>query len=162
MSSTDNQAIKAQASVAINKPQLTSGAKGDAVKELQTLLNRWGCRLTIDGQFGPKTLSAVKSYQKRVFLNPDGVVGNTTWQALYSGAPVNMPVLKTGSQGQAVKTLQTVLQQTGDYKGAIDGVFGPITDAAVRKFQARASLVSDGIVGAKTWHALSKTQILAC
>jgi peptidoglycan hydrolase-like protein with peptidoglycan-binding domain len=162
MQSTDNEAIKAQATAAINKPQLSYGSTGDAVKELQKLLNHWGCHLTIDGQFGAKTLSAVKAYQKRVFLTADGIVGNNTWQALYSGAPVNMPTLKTGSQGQAVMTLQTVLRQTGDYQGSVDGIFGPITDAAVRKFQARAGLVADGIVASKTWYALSKTQPLAC
>ncbi|MBD1938032.1 peptidoglycan-binding protein [Microcoleus sp. FACHB-68] len=148
--------LSSQATAQLNKPQLTLGSKGDAVKELQKLLNHWGYYLPIDGTFGQTTLDIVKAFQRRVFLKADGVVGNLTWQALYTGAPVNMPILQRGSKGQAVITLQETLQITGHYTGRLDGDFGATTDAAVRSFQKDADLIADGIVGSKTWYALSK------
>jgi peptidoglycan hydrolase-like protein with peptidoglycan-binding domain len=161
MQSTSNSATNAQAA-ALNKPVLKEGSTGTAVKELQQLLNRWGYPVAIDGNFGRFTRSSVEAFQAQVFLTPDGIVGNNTWQALYTGAPVNMPTLKRGSQGQAVKTLQNVLLQTGDYQGSVDGIFGGVTETAVRKFQMGAGLVSDGIVGSQTWYALSKAQVIGC
>jgi peptidoglycan hydrolase-like protein with peptidoglycan-binding domain len=158
MQSTQNSATNAQAA-ALNKPLLKEGSTGTAVQELQKLLNHWGYPVTIDGNFGRITRASVEAFQARVFLTQDGIVGNNTWQALYTGAPVNMPTLKRGSQGEAVKTVQIVLSRPGDYQGSIDGIFGAVTETAVRKFQARVGLVSDGIVGSKTWYAFSKTQV---
>lgn len=62
--------------------------------------------------------------------------------------------LKQGSTGQDVKTLQTKLKRWGYYTGAIDGIFGAKTTAAVKYFQRRNNLTADGIVGAKTLAAL--------
>jgi peptidoglycan hydrolase-like protein with peptidoglycan-binding domain len=67
-----------------------------------------------------------------------------------------MPTLQRGSQGEAVITLQTVLQGVSFFRGEINGKFGLDTDAAVRAFQKRYGLVPDGIVGLYTWLALSK------
>ena len=53
---------------------LKKGSKGESVKTLQEFL-----KLTVDGIFGPKTESAVKSYQKKNGLVPDGIVGTKTW-----------------------------------------------------------------------------------
>ncbi|MBD2066298.1 peptidoglycan-binding protein [Leptolyngbya sp. FACHB-671] len=156
MQLSDKQFSSAQATAQVNKPLLVLGSKGDAVKELQKLLNHWGYYLTIDGTFEQGTLNIVKVFQRRVFLKADGIVGNLTWQALYTGAPVNMPVLQRGSKGQAVITLQETLKITGRYTGQIDGDFSLITDSAVRSFQKNAGLVADGIVGSRTWYALSK------
>ena len=66
-------------------------------------------------------------------------------------------VLKQGSSGSDVKTLQTKLKRWGYYTGAIDGVFGEKTKAAVIYFQKRNGLTADGIVGAKTLAALGMT-----
>ncbi len=146
---------------ALNKPVLRRGSRGQAVTEVQRLLAHWGTLRSdrsLDGIFDAEVEAAVKSYQYAVFLVEDGIVGQNTWQALYSGAPVNMPVLRRGSFGKAVTTLQQTLRNTGDYVGAVDGDFGSRTDAAVRAFQRRCNLFADGIVGDRTWHALSKTR----
>jgi peptidoglycan hydrolase-like protein with peptidoglycan-binding domain len=146
----------AQAS-GIIKPTLKRGSTGQAVKELQQLLFHWGYYFgAIDGIFGPYVENAVKGYQHRVFLAEDGIVGSLTWQALYSGAPVNMPILMNGSSGNAVKIVQNVLKLNGYYFGFIDGYFGVMTIVAVKYFQTNQGLSPDGIVGPKTWHALSK------
>ncbi|MGB8686276.1 MAG: peptidoglycan-binding protein [Microcoleus sp.] len=142
----------------LNKPILRRGSTGQAVKELQQLLSHWEYYFgSCDGIFDVEVENAVKRYQHRVFLPEDGIVGDRTWQALYSGAPVNMPILKIGSSGDAVKIVQNVLKLNGFYKGSVDGIFGSITEAAVKKFQtAKGLLPADGIVGPKTWYALSK------
>lgn len=70
--------------------------------------------------------------------------------------PVNMPTLKLGSKGDAVKTLQTLLKAQNSPVGVIDGIFGVMTQRAVINFQLSHSLVGDGIVGNKTWQALNK------
>ncbi|MEG4032177.1 MULTISPECIES: peptidoglycan-binding protein [unclassified Microcoleus] len=140
-----------------NKPTLQRGSTGQAVKELQQLLYHWGYYSgAIDGIFGIQVHNGVKGYQHRVFLQEDGIVGPITWQALYSGAPVNMPVVMKGSSGNAVKIVQNVLKMNGYYFGSIDGFFGAMTDVAVRQLQLSKALPQDGIVGYKTWHALSK------
>jgi peptidoglycan hydrolase-like protein with peptidoglycan-binding domain len=139
------------------KPTLKRGSTGQAVKELQQLLFHWGYYFgAIDGIFGIYVENAVKDYQHRVFLTEDGIVGSITWQALYSGTPVNMPILMNGSSGNAVKIVQNVLKLNGYYFGFVDGFFGPMTKVAVIQFQTNKGLPADGIVGPKTWHALSK------
>ncbi len=149
--------VAVAATAGLNKPTLQIGSKGQAVKELQQLLYHWGYYSgAMDGIFGPQVQKAVKGYQHRVFLTEDGIVASITWQALYSGAPVNMPILMNGSSGNAVKIVQNVLKINGYYFGGIDGYFGTMTDVAVRQFQISKNIPQDGIVGAKTWYGLSK------
>lgn len=64
--------------------------------------------------------------------------------------------LKKGSNGNNVVILQKVLnlESTGGYGLVTDGVFGSNTDSAVRSYQSKHSLDSDGIVGSKTWASL--------
>ena len=66
-------------------------------------------------------------------------------------------VLKKGSRGDEVVTLQKKLKQWGYYDGAVDGVFGSGTEKAVQYFQRKNGLVADGIVGTKTAAALGMT-----
>lgn len=62
---------------------LKLGMRDAAVKILQTELNRIGNKLTADGAFGPGTLAAVKAFQQSLQLVADGIVGYSTWQALF-------------------------------------------------------------------------------
>ena len=53
--------------------------------------------------------------------------------------------------------LQLLLQMRGVVKfGKIDGIFGDKTEAAVKEFQKLVGIYPDGMVGAKTWPALTK------
>ena len=70
-----------------------------------------------------------------------------------SGSISPWPVVKNGSNGHPIKTLQYLLRARGQ-SVAIDGVFGPHTEAAVKAFQASRGLPADGIVGPMTWVAI--------
>lgn len=63
--------------------------------------------------------------------------------------------LKRGSSGSDVKTVQQTLQQLGYLSGSVDGVFGALTDQAVRAYQKAKGLTVDGIVGPTTWGKLT-------
>lgn len=62
------------------------GSSGSEVKKLQEELNKKGYKLDVDGQFGSKTQSAVKDYQKKNGLSVDGIVGKNTWGSLTAGS----------------------------------------------------------------------------
>ncbi len=63
-------------------------------------------------------------------------------------------VLKNGSRGSEVKEVQRRLKRWGYYNGAVDGVFGQSTKAAVIQFQKKNGLKADGVVGKATYKAL--------
>lgn len=65
-----------------------------------------------------------------------------------------MDILKEGMTGAGVTALQTRLQMRGFPPGAIDGMFGPATEAAVIAFQKSEGLLPDGVFGASTAQAL--------
>ena len=64
-----------------------------------------------------------------------------------------MNTIKKGSRGDDVKTLQRRLNI------ADDGIFGILTEEALREFQRSHGLVVDGIVGTQTWQALGIHQV---
>jgi hypothetical protein len=66
------------------------------------------------------------------------------------------PLLRLGSKGEAVADIQNRLVRLG-YPLQVDGLFGPATRDAVRRFQKDKGLAADGIVGAKTRAALTET-----
>jgi len=130
---------------------LRNGSVGSAVIALQAKL-----RIKVDGIFGPETLAAVRRFQSEHNLRPDGIVGPQTWKALESVStpPVLIPVpephpeTSQGSMGSAVISIQ---QRLGV---PVDGILGPVTKAAIEKFQGEHNLKVDGIVGPETWNSL--------
>jgi hypothetical protein len=135
-------------------PLVRQGASGPAVVDLQRRLG-----VGADGDFGPGTDAAVRGLQAARRLTVDGIVGPGTWGALRgpapappaappAGAPAGTPELRIGATGPAVVSLQRLLGVRAD------GGFGPITLAAVLRFQAGSRLVVDGVVGPRTWAAL--------
>jgi peptidoglycan hydrolase-like protein with peptidoglycan-binding domain len=144
---------------------IVEGQTGGCVAELQELLNKHGASLTVDGDFGPATLSAVETYQADHGLSPDGIVGPNTKAALDSeGATVPPAISITSSscptdmsEGEingCVTDLQQLLNANGAHL-AIDGDFGPATLSAVETYQADHGLSVDGIVGPDTKDALT-------
>lgn len=71
---------------------IAQGESDGCVTELQRLLNQHGASLTVDADFGPATLAAVKSFQSAAGLSADGGVGAATKAALYGQTPPPAPV----------------------------------------------------------------------
>ena len=67
---------------------------------------------------------------------------------------VEAAVYRPGSSGETVRQIQTNLKKWGYYTGAVDGIYGSKTTAAVKQFQKKNGLTADGVVGAKTLAAL--------
>jgi DNA invertase Pin-like site-specific DNA recombinase/peptidoglycan hydrolase-like protein with peptidoglycan-binding domain len=61
-----------------------------------------------------------------------------------------------GPEARRVKTLQRALRRLGWAPGPVDGLFGPRTESAVRRFQAARGLTVDGVAGRMTWHSLDR------
>jgi len=68
--------------------------------------------------------------------------------------------LKRGMKGADVKGLQKILIGAGHLAGGADGVFGPKTEAAVKRLQAQMRLTADGIVGPATHAAIARVLAL--
>lgn len=91
---------------------LSKGAKGEAVKELQTALNRAGCKLDVDGSFGPATDKAVRDFQALYGLEEVGVAGPKTMAMLEE---VRLTML-----GRAVDKCLSKLEALPEYKAVLE------------------------------------------
>jgi peptidoglycan hydrolase-like protein with peptidoglycan-binding domain len=110
----------------------------------------------IDGDVGPVTVAAIRTAQQHSGLPVTGIANARTRAAL---GPLGRPLfgartIVAGDFGLDVSALQFMLLRAGLYHGALDGYLGEATDAAVRRFQRRARLAADGVVGPLTVAAL--------
>jgi len=133
------------------EPTLRRGSSGEAVRQLQQALKAVGYDPgAIDGDFGSRTETAVKAFQKAQGIAPDGVVGDITWLNI-DEADTSNPTIRRGSTGNPVRRAQKRLTLGGYDTNGVDGIFGAGTEAAVRRFQGDRRLTVDGIVGPRTW-----------
>ncbi|MGA9275639.1 peptidoglycan-binding protein [Ilumatobacter sp.] len=149
---------------------LSQGSKGDAVKVLQQRLSERGVYVAggADGVFGEATARAVRHFQTWNGLGVTGSVNAATAKALglpgaagsassssaapaaaaSSGSTTGFVGMKQGAKGNNVKTMQQALQKKGTWiLGGADGVFGPATTSAVKKFQSVNRLTQTGVIG---------------
>ena len=165
---------------------LRMGSTGLDVQTIQTYLNRIRRNYPAipaitdpAGSFQNSTNAAVTKFQRIFNLTPDGIVGKSTWykiSSLYAavtrlaeldsegtslgiGTVPPSAVLRQGSRGQDVITLQYLLDVISEYYPGVpspaqDGIFGSGTAQSVMAFQRAVNLSPDGIVGARTWKAL--------
>lgn len=165
---------------------LRRGYSGPSVVILQVMLNRISQNYPaipkislVDGIFGAQTEAAVIRFQEIFNLNPDGIVGRATWNALvrYYVAVTNLAELRSqgqqfyainwansnpirqGDRGVRVEHLQYMLQVLSSYipeipPVTIDGIFGANTRDAVLAAQRRFGLPQTGVVDFDTWEAI--------
>jgi LysM repeat protein len=130
-----------------------AGAFNPQIAGLQIALRTHGLyRGPIDGIQGRQTRHAIRVFQRRHRLAVDGLAGPRTRAALGSlGRPLfGTRVMRRGMRGYDVAVLQFLLRRHRLRPGLLDGRFGTRTARAVRRFQRRAGLVPDGVVGRRT------------
>jgi peptidoglycan hydrolase-like protein with peptidoglycan-binding domain len=145
----------------------------DAVKRFQKAAS-----IGVDGIAGPATLQKLEGWRAAVTVNTNSNRTNSNRtnsnRAVATKKPVasrtarnngqkplvrvaanttkrrNPNLLAKGDEGEAVKALQERLRVAGFYYGNSTGIYGPITEDAVKRFQRAYGLDVDGIVGAQT------------
>lgn len=113
------------------------------IRAVQALLQRQGYKVPVTGTMNTTTINALKSFQRAQRLPVTGKVDQNTLSKLYfqTVAPAN---------GPQVSAVQSLLKMRG-YPVDKTMVYGPVTIASVKKFQARSGLRADGVVGTSTW-----------
>jgi peptidoglycan hydrolase-like protein with peptidoglycan-binding domain len=139
-----------------------AGAFNPQIAGLQIALRQHGLyRGPIDAVQGPRTVRAVRAFQRRHRLVVDGIAGPRTRAALGPrGRPLfGARTLRRGARGYDVGVLQFLLRRRGLQVGPLDGSFGARTSKAVRRFQRRAGLTPDAIVGPRTGRRLCPLRV---
>ncbi|MEE3719485.1 peptidoglycan-binding protein [Tumidithrix elongata RA019] len=132
-------------------PTTTNISGSDAIALQKLLSDRGFYTGAIDGIMGNQTKAAVIAAQKAYGLTPDGIAGAQTLAALQAGSPS-----QATSSDASVTELQKLLASRGFYTGAIDGIMGNQTKAAVIAAQKSYGLTPDGIAGTQTLAALKR------
>ena len=156
---------------------LRRGSTGSSVEQVQFWLSDLAqfdsslVRVSVDGSYGAATERAVRTFQQKQNLTADGVVGQTTWNALYAawvdaqsdlgGTAWPGTALRRGDTGMEVRLVQFWLRLAADNYSAlrtvtVDGSYGAATVSAVTAFQSLFGLTADGVVGRSTWNKLKE------
>lgn len=107
----------------------------------------WIAHYGTDNPIIPGAWSTWTFHQYSESGNIKGIAGNVDLNRFES--------FKQGNTGSYIKELQTVLQTKGFYTGNIDGNFTAAMTSAVKSFQKAMELDADGIIGLKTWLAIT-------
>ena len=156
---------------------LRRGSTGSSVEQVQFWLSDLAqfdsslVRVSVNGSYGAATERAVRAFQQKQNLTADGVVGQTTWNALYAawvdaqsdlgGTAWPGTALRRGDTGMEVRLVQFWLRLAADNYSAlrtvtVDGSYGAATVSAVTAFQSLFGLTADGVVGRSTWNKLKE------
>lgn len=134
--------------------------RGERVKEIQSMLVKFGWKLVIDGAYGPKTTEAVTSFQKSYKLTATGIVDVTTYELMREEFKLIQQTFKAinpGDVSNQVRVLQRMLNAIETNRDALlglDGNYGPKSQAAVKKFQTKIKVTPTGVVDRNTWDKL--------
>jgi len=151
-------------------PASRRGDTGPAVAEIRDRLGRLGLLSTqdTDGPTDPRSAvfddhvdRGVRAFQQLRGLTVDGVVGPQTFRRLEEARwSLGDRVLSYSPghlvAGDDVVALQRRLSSLGFHLGRVDGVFGPLTDGALREFQRSVGVDADGTCGPETFRAMAR------
>lgn len=143
---------------------LRIGVRHEIVAKLQSRLMELGFMDNDEPSdyFGSMTQMAVKHFQRQNDLAQDGIVGNTTWDAIMS-PDAKYYAVSNGAKGEDILRIQQRLYELGYLASdsQVTGNFGDATEAAVLKLQEVNGLKQDGKVGVKTVNLLYSDEIKA-
>jgi murein DD-endopeptidase MepM/ murein hydrolase activator NlpD len=145
--------------IALAAAPTAAAGRDSGVAALQVALHSRGLyQGAIDGVKGPATTTAIKRFQRREGLTPDGAPNAQTRTALgrYGRHILGSRPLARGASGWDVAALQFLLAWHGFPSATIDGGLGEHTDRALRRFQRWAGLEPDGVAGPTTYAALRR------
>jgi N-acetylmuramoyl-L-alanine amidase len=134
------------------KPLIRAGERSERVADVQARLRALGYSIADDlGSFDAETTAAVRAFQQSRGIIVDGIVGPNTWGELVEASwrlgdrtlYLRHPMMR----GDDVTALQARLNALGFDAGREDGIFGWETDRAVRAFQKEYGVSEDGIFG---------------
>jgi len=136
---------------------------------LQVVLKSYGYyEGKIDGIFGNVSKKALISLQISNNIDADGKIGPQTCTLLLNKQSIVRKIKLNTSNvtkdntnpdktySQEIYDAQIILKDLGLYLSTVDGINGPGTKRAVREFQSKAGLVTDGVIGSKTKAALNR------
>ena len=103
----------------------------------------------VDGVRGPKTVAAVKAWQRQRGLKADGDFGAVSAETYLMLQP-NLYKGRSGMPAPAVKLVQWIV------RSRVDGEFGDLTETDVKSAQAWAGLTPDGNVGSETKASITR------
>ncbi len=124
-----------------------------SILRLQRALNKLkitdanGRPLKEDGRLYPETEFATEKLQTITGLQVTKIAGNTTWNVI--NLILSKRIIRLNhAGGPVVRYLQHRLAVE------IDGVYGPQSEAAMKKFQKQNGLRTDGVIGPNTWNKI--------
>jgi peptidoglycan hydrolase-like protein with peptidoglycan-binding domain len=110
----------------------------------------------VTGVIGPLTSAAIRRFQASAGLAVDGKAGPATLAAIAARLAPAVQAAQLPKPTAAVRLLQQRLAALGYFTGPATGVYGPVTTAAVKRFQAASGLVVDGKWGPASQAALDR------
>ena len=123
------------------------GSRGNEVKQIQTKLKRWGYYTgSVDGIYGSKTVSAVKSFQKKNGLTVDGIAGPKTLQAMgITSSSSNSSASNSGTSSNSSDTSLLARLIYGEARG--EPYTGQVAVGAVVLNRVKSSKFPNTIAG---------------
>lgn len=147
--------IDLQRYLAVKPATATVVPNAARVKALQCLLREKGVYADgpINGNYGPRTIRAVKAWQTKRGFAPSTTWSVRDWMTILAAG--RKPVLKIGSRGAYVRRAQRAIQAAVPSREIkVDGIYDAAMAADVAAYRKKAGLTSYGVLNTATWTRL--------